>query len=97
MDAAGRVEAYGGQFIQRRVARKIEARERVGREHAGAVHRIADSRMLLANQRPEPSLGESGRHEQAALTAAHDERVNGLHSSPTLYAQGRWLSGARAA
>ena len=46
------------------------------REHAGAVHRIADARVLFADQRPHAALGQTRRHEESTGAAAHDEDVD---------------------
>ena len=72
-------------MIQRCGDGKIEAAEAVGRQHAGAMDRVTDARVLLTNNGPNAPAGELCGHEQAARTAAHNEDVYRLmHSTAAL-------------
>jgi hypothetical protein len=74
-----------GQMIQCGSGRQIVAAEAVGRQHAGAVDRVADARVLLADNRSNAPAGKPCGHEQAARAAAHNEDVYRIkHSTGAL-------------
>jgi hypothetical protein len=72
-------------MIQCGIGRQIEAAEAVGRQHASAVDRVADARVLLADNSSNAPASEPCGHEQATRTAAHNEDVYRLkHSTGAL-------------
>ena len=79
----GRPEARGRQLVQQRSAGQVELVERFRRQHARAVHGLADAGMFLEEGGPKSRGSEAGAGEQARGPSADDDHVvHRGHSTP---------------
>ena len=74
--AGRRVEPDGGELVENAVSGEAEFLERLARQHAGAVDRLAGALMFLEQRNAEAGLCQPQSSEQSGGPAADNDGIN---------------------